>query len=211
MAYVKNCNPGKIAMDLPWKNYIYELPLFSFGDLYGSLALSLVFNHSMKAEGYNPYFVAEGYKLNVHKRIVFEDNEPVAIEEVNGNLVYLEGENGVYMLTDESQRVLRASGTTYILENPDFSYESYNSIGNIASSTDKYGSRILTYSYSTGNKLASIVYRNSKTITFTYSGTQLSKITYASNVITLAYASSSSSSLNRWSYSKSCMVGSSRT
>ena len=191
MAYVKNCNPGKITMDLPWKNYIYELPLFSFSDLYGGLALSLVFNHNMKADSRNPYYIAEGYKLNVHKRIVFEDGIPVAVEEANGNLVYLDGENGVYAFQDESHRVLRASGTTFVLENPDFSCENYNSAGNIIASNDKYGLRCSTYSYSTGNKLTSIVYRNSKTIQFTYSSNQLSKITYAGNTIAFAYTSAS--------------------
>ena len=42
MAYVKNHNPGKITMDLPKANYIYELPLLSVGDIHGAVNVSLI-------------------------------------------------------------------------------------------------------------------------------------------------------------------------
>ena len=77
MAYVKHGSPGKITMDLPSTNYIYELPLLSFGDIHGSMNLSLIFNRQMKADNSNPFSLIAGYKLNVQKVLEIENNVPV--------------------------------------------------------------------------------------------------------------------------------------
>ena len=44
MSYVKNYNVGQTKLDLPYANYIHELPLLSFGDVQHTINLSLVFN-----------------------------------------------------------------------------------------------------------------------------------------------------------------------
>ena len=126
MSYVKNYNPGQIRMDLPTANYIYELPLLSFGDIYGNISLSMVFNRQMKAEGNNQYNIAAGFKLNLQKKLTVENGKPVRIQDANGNFVDVIGTSSPFSLDDDSQRIIRLSGTTYTLENADMSKEVYD-------------------------------------------------------------------------------------
>ena len=48
--YVKKYGVGQIKLDLPYANYIHELPLLSFGDIQHTVNLSLVFNHARYTE-----------------------------------------------------------------------------------------------------------------------------------------------------------------
>ena len=179
MSYVKNYNPGQIRMDLPTANYIYELPLLSFGDIYGNISLSMVFNRQMKAEGNNQYNIAAGFKLNLQKKLTVENGKPVRIQDANGNFVDVIGTSSPFSLDDDSQRIIRLSGTTYTLENADMSKEVYDQNGRIAHVCNKYGDIVLAYTYDATGKLTSIEYRGSKRINFSYNASNnLSKITY---------------------------------
>ena len=196
MAYVKHGSPGKITMDLPSTNYIYELPLLSFGDIHGSMNLSLIFNRQMKADNSNPFSLIAGYKLNVQKVLEIENNVPVSIMDENGNCVALMGNSAPYTFDDYSQRILRVANESseprYVVENPDFSMEYYNSSGMIDSVVDKYGVEVLKFTYNTTNgKMVSVCYRGEKTIQFTYSNSQLSTIIYSGVgcSVSLAYSS----------------------
>ena len=179
MSYVKNYNLGQIRMDLPTANYIYELPLLSFGDIYGNISLSMVFNRQMKAEGNNQYNIAAGFKLNLQKKLTVENGKPVRIQDANGNFVDVIGTSSPFSLDDDSQRIIRLSGTTYTLENADMSKEVYDQNGRIAHVCNKYGDIVLAYTYDATGKLTSIEYRGSKRINFSYNASNnLSKITY---------------------------------
>lgn len=58
MSYVKNYDIGSIRLDSPYKHFIYELPLLSFGDAQYSINLSLVFQSKLSE---NPFKIANGY------------------------------------------------------------------------------------------------------------------------------------------------------
>lgn len=181
MAYVKNCDPGKITMDLPSSNYIYELPLLSIGDNHGPFNLSLIFNRTMAKNGTNPFAMAVGYKLNIHKVLNFNDSLAPYLLDEGGNCVDLIDNNGVYTFNDDSQRILRTGNplpNPYIVENPDFSLEYYNQYGYITSIVDKYGVEILAYSYNASKQLTSITFRGDKLIEFTYSSGKMTKVRY---------------------------------
>ena len=191
MSYVKTYNPGQIRMDLPTANYIHELPLLSFSDIHGAVNLSLVFNYALKAEGSNPYNIAPGYKLNLQKRLIIENGIPIKFQDESGKYVDLIGATSPYTFDDDSQRILRTTGdniTPYVIENPDFSTEKYNSSGLIIYAVDKYGTNVLTYTYS-NNKLASILYRGNKIIQFSYysSNNRLEYITFNGKRTRLTY------------------------
>lgn len=191
MSYVKNYNVGQIQLDLPTSNYIHELPLLSFADIHGNVNLSLVFNYGLKAESSNPFNIAAGYKLNMQKRIVMSNNAPTAFQNESGKVVDLNSADTCYAFDDDTQRIIRRTGSTYELENPDFSKECYDQVGKITKAYDKYGVLVLSYAYDSGGKLTSITYRSEKTISFTYdSSNRLNKVTYAGKNISLAYTTS---------------------
>ena len=181
MAYVKNYYPGKICMDLPSANYIYELPLLSFVDIHGTMGLSLIFNHRMMAEG-NLYSIAAGYKLNMQKQLIMSNGYPTAYQNETGNCTVLNGSDTPYTFDDDSHRILRRTGSTYTLENADFSKEIFDQAGRITAAYDKYGLETMEFAYDGNGRLTSIVYRESKVITFSYnSGNCLAKISYSGN------------------------------
>ena len=105
MSYVKNLAPGQIRMDLPTANYIHELPLLSFSDIHGAVNLSLIFNYAMKAEGSNPFNIAAGYKLNLQKRLILENNVPVQFQDESGKCIDLIGEGFPYTFDDDCKLV----------------------------------------------------------------------------------------------------------
>ena len=179
MSYVKNYNPGKITVDLPTANYIHELPLLSFGDIYGNFSLSMVFNRQMKADNSNPYHIAAGFKLNLQKKLFMENGKPVQIQDANGNCVDIIGSNSPFALDDDSQRIIRLSEGYYTLENADMSKEQYDQNGRITCVYNKYNDLVLTYTYNAAGKMTAIVYRNSKRINLYYNGSnKLSEIVY---------------------------------
>ena len=192
--YVKNYEIGNIRLDAPYAHYVHELPLLSFGDIMHTVGLSLVYNSKIED---NLYKIANGYKLNLHKRLIFDNNE-IYYEDASGKTIKLnaaDNSSTVFAFDDDSQRVVRLIDGVYIVENSDYSTESYNSNGQITSVTDKYGVTYLSYVYTVG-LLTSINFRgdaygNNKLIKFTYSGSKLSTIDYSSGnssfVTTLTY------------------------
>ena len=191
MSHVKNYNVGQIQLDLPTSNYFHELPLLTFGDIHGNMNLSLIFNYVMKVRSSNPFNVTDGFKLNVHKRIIMSNGVPSKFQNENGKEITLTGTNSVYTFDDESQRILRYNNSMYELENADYSKEVYTSDGKITAVYDKYGVVILSYVYDTAGKLTYVTYRNSKTISFAYDAySRITSITYGNSTTTLAYTSS---------------------
>ena len=206
MSYVKNYNVGQTKLDLPYANYIHELPLLSFGDVQHTINLSLVFNYERKAAGDNPFNIASGFKLNMQKKLRIS-GDSISYQEESGKLVNLTAFGDVYTFNDDSQRILRRTEILvappiggggsiiggsiiggsitptiteyeYVVEYPDYSKEEYNSNGYITGVYDKYGTKFLSYSYD-GTKLTDITYRNTKNIDLKYdSSNRLSKIIY---------------------------------
>ena len=203
--YVKKYDVGQIKLDLPYANYIHELPLLSFGDVQHTINLSLVYNYSARKReiesGYtgetNPFNIASGFKLNLQKRLI-KDNQgcPIEIQEENGDFVSLNQlYSNTYTFNDESQRILRItekqnstldpSGNiiydpdsityTYTVEYPDFSKEVYNDSGLITTVYYKYNNVVLSYEYNENEQLQSIHFTDSKTILFEYDESNLLK------------------------------------
>ena len=197
--YIKKYDVGQIKLDLPYANYIHELPLLSFGDVQHTINLSLVYNRKNNAE--NAFNIANGFKLNLQKRLII-DGETISYQDENGKIIALTQYGDVYTFQDDSQRILRrieqvpsiilppnpGSGIIevqpvalydYEVEYPDFSKENYDPWGRIIAVYDKYGNNpFLTYNYNASGQLISIVYRGTKTISFDYVSDRLKSITY---------------------------------
>lgn len=187
MFYINKYDVGNIQLDLPSPNYYHFLPLLSFSDIHGSLNLSIVFNYGMYKENYNFYNIAPGYKLNLEKTIIINNNELKSFQNENGIIVKLNNNDDVYTFEDETKRIIRKNNNTYELENPDFSKEIYNSLGKIIKTYDKYDVLILSYDYDSTGKLIKITYRDTYVITLTYSNNSLSKIIYDNKSTILTY------------------------
>lgn len=187
MGFVKKYDEGNIQIDLPTSNYLYELPLLSIADTHGGLDLTLIFNRKLYAEGINTFSILSGYKLNVQKRILKTSNAPTVYQNESGKLIALNSTDTAYAFDDDTQRILRRTGVTHELENPDFSKERFDENGRIAAVIDKYGVTVLSYAYNVDGRLASITYRGEKTISFTYSGNNISTISYDGKVTTFSY------------------------
>jgi len=192
--YIKKYNTGTLTIDLPFPNYIHELPLLTFGDIKGNINISLVHNHKSKldesANNENPFNISYGYKLNIQKRIIFEEGIPTSFQDTDGIKIELFNYNGVYTFDDDSQRILRTTSSGYELELSDLSKELYNTRGYITAIYDKYGDIYLAYNY-TNVLLTSIVYNNSKTVTFSYSSNKLIAINYATTTSSIVYNTNS--------------------
>ncbi|MGM9631814.1 MAG: hypothetical protein ACI3XL_01820, partial [Eubacteriales bacterium] len=205
MSYVKNYDVGQIQLDLPTSNYIHELPLLSFGDVQHTINLSLVFNYARKAAGEKSFHIANGFKLNMQKKLHIVDDY-IQYEDESGKLINLTAYGDVYTFDDDSQRILRRTEIPvgppiggsitpglavtlydYTVEYPDYSKEEYDYNGYITGVYDKYGTKFLSYTYS-GTKLTAITYRGEKIISFTYDGNnRLESITYADKDIDIEY------------------------
>ena len=165
MSYVKNYDVGNVRIDEPHTHFIHELPLLSFSDVQHTIGLSLIFRSRLMNNAFN---ISEGYKLNLHKRLVLTPSDiPAFLEDGNGTICPLSCYGDRFMFQDGSQRIIRRIGSTYVLENPDYSKETYDSYGRIKTVCDKYGNVYLTYQYSDG-KLETITYRNNKVININY-------------------------------------------
>ena len=75
-SFIKKYNVGNISLDLPYNSFIHELPLLGFSDMKNSYNFSLVFNHKLKLDLCNVFNIDNGFKLNVQKKIVFENGMP---------------------------------------------------------------------------------------------------------------------------------------
>ena len=173
--YEKNYNVGNIRLDTPYTHFVYELPLLSFGDVLHTVNLSLVYQSKMSG---NPYSIAPGFGLNLQKKLsLSQDDNPSYYESGNGEKILLNNCDGKYVFDDGSQRIIRGT----VLENPDFSTENYNSLGNIMYFTDKYENKLLEYQYY-GEKLLMVSYRpevSNKKISFAYNDSgKLESISY---------------------------------
>lgn len=192
MSYVKSYDVGSIRLDAPRTDFIYELPLLSFGDVQHTVGLSLVFNSRFATE--NPFYMSNGYKLNMQRRVIMSGNIPQSYEDGYGRIVDLiQCTNDKYTFDDDTQRVLRRISTnesfTFTLEYPDYSYEEYDHLGRITSATDKYGVTYLSFTYAS-NKLSSIIFRSNKVINLVYGSTGvLNSITYSYNGSTVCTTS----------------------
>lgn len=174
MRYVKEFEVGNIRLDTPNKHIVHELPLLAFGDARDTLALSLIFQSKLTN---NPFYIANGYKLSLQKRIIFSGGYPHSYEDGHGTLTKLNRFYNKYAFDDGSHRFIRLINGQYVLENPDYSTEVFNGSGNILLVKDKYGNTILSYTYSSG-KLISVVYKGAKTISLGYSDGALQYIQY---------------------------------
>ena len=170
----KKYEVGSTRLDNTYKDFVHELPLLSFGDARNTFGLSLIFQSKLTS---NPFNIANGYKLNLQKRIIFSGSYPQSYEDGYGNVIKLNRFGSKYAFDDGSQRFIRSINGQYILENPDYSTEVFNASGNILSVKDKYGNNILNYTYSSG-KLTLVVYKNSKTINIVYSNNVIQYIRY---------------------------------
>ena len=206
--YVKKYDVGQIKLDLPYANYIHELPLLSFGDVQHTINLNLIFNYQRKVENNNPFHIAPGFQLNLQKKVNDSDGS-ISFQDANGKIMKLVSSGGAFTFPDDSQRILRRtlvqeqntptipntditmeSGITkyeYTIEYPDFSKESYDSSGRIVAVYDKYSddNALFTYTYEYG-KLSAITY-NGKTIGFSYTSDNLSSITYGGKTINIQF------------------------
>lgn len=174
MSFEKKYEVGSTRLDNTYKDFVHELPLLSFGDARNTFGLSLIFQSKLTS---NPFNIANGYKLNLQKRIIFSGSYPQSYEDGYGNVIKLNRFGSKYAFDDGSQRFIRSINGQYILENPDYSTEVFNASGNILSVKDKYGNNILNYTYSSG-KLTLVVYKNSKTINIVYSNNVIQYIRY---------------------------------
>ena len=211
MCYVKKYDVGQIKVDLPYANYIHELPLLSIGDVKHNINLSLVFNYNRYKEesenGSNPFFIAPGYKLNLQKRLTNDDQgNPTKAQEANGEFIDL---NRIYADTftfrDESQRILRiiehtikplpgmneeygAAFYDYEIESPDFSKEKYDESRKIVATYDKYGgTAALTYGYNSDKQLTSVKLGDLNEVTLEYVSNRLGSISYGGKPISFCY------------------------
>ena len=116
----------------------------------------------------NPFYVKNGFKLNLQKRLIMAyGTYPKNYEDCDGTLVSLNNFVNHFTFNDDSQRIIRYINGQYVLENPDLSTEIYDTWGKIIAIKDKYDSEYLSYTYTSG-KLTSINYRNSKYINLLY-------------------------------------------
>ena len=184
--YVKKYDVGQIQLDLPTSNYIHELPLLSFSDIYGGVNLSLVFNYQGKLENSNAFYISAGYKLNLQKRLIIVGTS-IKLQEATGKIVELNKFGDRYTFEDDSQRIMRKKSCTYIIENPDYSREEYNSAGRLTEVYDKYGTINFKYQYTAAGLLDYVIYRNNKTIDFKYESNRLESIAYGGTTTTFTY------------------------
>lgn len=218
--YIKNYSVGQIRLDAPYAHFLYQLPLLSFSDVQHAIDLSLVYQSKMTD---NPFYISNGYKLSLQKRIVFSGNYPYSYEDGSGTRITLNRFSNKYAFDDGSYRFIRTvvnnGNTEYVLENPDYSTETFNSYGNIVSIKDKYDNNILTYEYFTEYPkiLKQISYKNTaKTINLSYSGSTLQSIQYkigteAVAAITLEHSSSSHIIVHHYSGVDYSLTGSSES
>ena len=218
--YEKNYSVGQIRLDAPYAHFLYTLPLLSFSDAQHAIDLSLVYQSKMTD---NPFNIANGYKLSLQKRIVLSGNRPYRYEDGNGTAVDLNRFSDKYAFDDGSYRFIRTvtdeGNTEYVLENPDYSTETFNSYGNIVSIKDKYGNNVLSFQYFLAypTKLWKVTYKNTnKTIDFSYSGSSMTGIQYkigteAVATITLEHSSSSHIIVHHYSGVDYSLTGSSES
>ena len=86
MSYEKKFGVGNVYVDMPYAQFIHELPLLSFSDVQHNINLSLIFQSK---ETGNPFNIANGFKLNLQKRLIMNGNIPVKFEDTSGNLIQL--------------------------------------------------------------------------------------------------------------------------
>ena len=108
----KKCNAGSIVLASPYFEYVYSLPLVSFGDAKGSVELGIVYNSQLASS--NLFNIANGFKLNLQKKLIFNNGKVSHIIDSNGlQIACNEATNGAnnygqraYALNDESQSSL---------------------------------------------------------------------------------------------------------
>ena len=218
-------NVGEINLDLlnrinyryapPFVYYTHELPLLSFGDVQHTVNLSLVFNfgnyRDEKYNNKNPFFIAPGYKLNLQKRLLEnEEDDCMSFQEGDGKIVNLiQKSDNVFVFDDESQRILRRTEQSpnqnlvsggnadyglgnafydYTVEYADFRKEKYDESGRITEAFDKYSDdAVLSYAYNENGQLAAITFRDSKVISLEYESNRLKYVKYNNKAVEFFY------------------------
>ena len=192
--YIKKYDVGNIAIDVPYNSHIHELPLLSFSDFENGVNISLVFNKKLKNDDINLFNIGAGYKLNIQKRII-KNNDDITFIDANGKKTELNKNfnsltetihNRRYTFNDESKRILRLTSNGFEIEYEDFVKEEYNSNGYITKIYDKYGDVYLSYNYDSNDLLKSVSY-NGKVVEFNYSGSELMAMTYAGTTTAFVY------------------------
>ena len=193
MSYNKKYSIGSIALAEPYFDYVHTLPLVTFSDVKNTVELALVYNSQIAANNY--FNIANGYKFNLQKKLVFnEDSIAIQLVDANGLKVACNPAtngtdthvNPAYALNDSTHRVLRKTSTGYEMEYPDYSREEFGLDGKLTKSFDKYGEEIFRYEYESSGELKSIAYRpevgaDYKKFEFSYSSNRLTTITYSAN------------------------------
>lgn len=190
MSIIKKYDVGEINVTLPTCNYIHRLPLISFGDIHGGFTLSLCFNYVMKNEGTNTFGIAAGFKLNVDKRIIFENGAPAKFRDENGDLILLNGSDGLYGFEDNSGRILRGTYNGYNIEYPDFSKEHYATDGKIERVYDKCGNCMIEFGWDAADHIKTIIYIGGQN-TGVYYGTdnRITRVSYGGKTVSFTYTS----------------------
>ncbi len=200
--YIKEYNVGSFSIDLPYPNYVYTLPLLNFKDNKGEFKLAIIYTRKAKSDNVsnseNTFNIDYGYKLNIHKKIIIENDVLTKFIDENGRVIELINNNGIYTFIDESQRIIRKTSTGYELEDKKLFKEIYNLSGDIIRVYDGYGDIILEYTY-TNSLLTSIKYNNTKTVTFSYSSNKLSSISYAGTTTSFVYNTVNKLTINHYS------------
>ena len=191
--YIKKYNGGEIVVDLPYNSFIHELPLFDFNTFRNKYNISLVYNHKIKKAGTNPFNIGTGFKLNVQKKLIIENNKPVKLLDVNGNFISLienidlSDSNNLFTFLDDSKRVLRFISNGFEIENEDLSKEVYNQAGNIIASYDKYEDLYISYTYENGLLKGINCESDDRYVELNYTNNVLTSISYGGATITLSY------------------------
>ena len=205
-SFIKKYNVGNISLDLPYNSFIHELPLLGFSDMKNSYNFSLVFNRKLKLDLCNAFNIDNGFKLNVQKKIVFENGMPSKLIDSNGKYVFLNNNkntiddsasyyNNIFTFSDNSKRILRIVPGGYEIENDDFSREVYNSSGDIISIYDKYNDnsndenneKNMSYIYDGEGKLIKIIC-NGKEVVLNYVNNKLSSLHYSNTSTSFVYS-----------------------
>ena len=183
--YNKKYAIGDLFLAEPYLHCIHKLPLLAFSDVLGSVELDLIYNSKNASE--NNFNIANGFKLNLQKRII-NSNGTLTLENEQGMRINLAKiDNSHYLLQDTSGRMLRKKtyngAEKYVLENVDMSKEIYDASGKLESCVDKYDNTLLVYAYDTSNnnRLKSITYRSEKKIELVYTSGVLTGVKYVVN------------------------------
>ena len=159
------------------------------GNLYYSQRIdNITLSFNSNDSYYGP--LGSGWTFNYNFILTSNNNSGLTLKEGNGNYIIFTLSNGIY------KPAITSGDTSTIIKNTDGSYtrtlknginQVFDSTGKLSTVIDRNG-KTTTFTYS-GNNLTSITDPNGRLTTFTYSANQMTAITTSSGVTyTLAYA-----------------------